>query len=62
MSKYEQEFLKRHGEIGLLPLLPLLENWERTQGIKHAAYAMLEDRWVAFMQGTASNVSMAIAA
>lgn len=62
MSKYEQEFLMRHGEIGLLPLLPLLENWERTQGIKHTAHVVLEDRWVAFMMATSPNAQMAVAA
>ncbi len=59
MSKYEQEFLMRHGEIGVLYIL---ENWERVQGIKNKSLSSIEDRWVAFMQATAPNVSMAQAA
>lgn len=59
MSKYEQEFLNRHGEIGVLYIL---ENWERLQGIKNKSLSSIEDRWVAFMRATASNVGMAEAA
>jgi hypothetical protein len=49
----------RHGEIGVLYIL---ENWERVQGIKNKSLSSIEDRWVAFMQATAPNVSMAKAA
>ena len=59
MSKYEQEFLNRHGEIGVLYIL---ENWERLQGIKNKSLSSIEDRWMAFMQATSSNLGMAEAA
>ena len=62
MSKYEREFLMRHGEIGLLPLLPLLESWERSRGIKHQSPILHEDRWMVFLQSGASNTPMAVAA
>jgi len=54
MSDFEQAFLNRHGEIGLMPFL---EQWERARGIKRAAPVPFEDRWAHFINATNDNSS-----
>ncbi|MDD3287585.1 MAG: hypothetical protein PHX43_01075 [Alphaproteobacteria bacterium] len=50
MSEFEKAFLDRHGEIGVLPII---ENWERSRGIRNNGMVPFEDRWMAFLQATA---------
>jgi len=42
-----ETFIARHGEI---VAQAILENWERTVGIRHNDPVSLEDRWQAFIQ------------
>ncbi|MDD3029899.1 MAG: hypothetical protein PHS57_06440 [Alphaproteobacteria bacterium] len=49
MSASELAFLNRHGEISLQPLL---ERWERSQGIVHCTPVAFEARWAAFLNAT----------
>lgn len=47
MSTFEREFLDRHGEPGVLPIL---EAWERINKVPHAhAVLTIEQRWDRFI-------------
>lgn len=48
MSDFDQ-YLARHGEIGLQAIIERLERYE---GVRSSAHASLQDRWTALMGGT----------
>lgn len=49
MTQQEEAFLARHGDI---VVLSIIENWERSNGIKpHPATSVME-RWLRFLKQT----------
>lgn len=56
MGEFEKAFLSRHGEIGVLSII---ENWERSRGIRNNTMLPFEDRWQMFLQATAPVESVA---
>jgi hypothetical protein len=49
MTQQEEAFLARHGDI---VVLSIIENWERSKGIKPNPAVSIMERWLRFLRET----------